>query len=313
MLTARMHIDCVVCPAGYLMPTLQRNQMPYGASAVSGSNADLPPTPNDLTVTCALGYRFSHVARALLAGRGHRVDRDCVLSFEARHRFEPCFSDTEDPWDSHIGFWPSLRPSTRPSSPSALASATCRKWSFLAHNAADLLDELAYRLPILVTPQGQRPTARRPATTYALTPFADQFLAKPYAAVLSALLQKVKERHGESELTDLLRETGQQLGRERATCVSATSDRARVDSVAEVINELGGVLEVEEQNGQFILTGYSCPLVAVVAVHGQACALTQALIETLLGQGKVQECCDRSGEIRCRFAIDLRASALAQG
>src|SRR5579883_931012 len=153
----------------------------------------------------------------------------------------------------------------------------------------------------LVTPQGQRPTARRPATTYALTPFADQFLAKPYAAVLSALLQKVKERHGESELTDLLWETGQQLGRERATCVSATSDRARVDSVAEVINELGGVLEVEEQNGQFILTGYSCPLVAVVAVHGQACALTQALIETLLGQGKVQECCDRHGEIRCRF------------
>ncbi|HVC35689.1 MAG TPA: ArsR family transcriptional regulator [Chloroflexota bacterium] len=159
----------------------------------------------------------------------------------------------------------------------------------------------------LVAPHGHRPTARRPATMYKLTPLADQLLTKPYAAVLSAVLQTVKERYGDSELTGLLREIGQRLGQERAARVLGLAGRARVETIAEVINDLGGVVEVEEQSSRFILTGYSCPLVAVVAAHAPVCALTQALIETLLGQGRVQECCDRHGEIRCRFAIDLGA------
>lgn len=156
----------------------------------------------------------------------------------------------------------------------------------------------------LVVPRGHRPTARRPAILYALTPRADQLLAKPYAAVLSAMLQTVKERCGERELVDQLQAIGQRLGRERAAQVSGPPGRARVESVAEVLNDLGGIVEVEEHEGRFILAGYSCPLVAVVADHTEACEVMRALIETLLGQGRVQECCERDGEILCRFAID---------
>lgn len=69
MLTALMHMGCVITPAGYLYPTLRRNQMPYGASAVTGPDADIPPTSEDLAAARALGFRVSHVARSLLAGR----------------------------------------------------------------------------------------------------------------------------------------------------------------------------------------------------------------------------------------------------
>lgn len=159
----------------------------------------------------------------------------------------------------------------------------------------------------LVVPHGHRPTARRPATLYVLTPLADQLLTKSYAAVLSAVLQTVKERYGERELEDQLREIGQRLGQERAVRVSGLSSRARVEAIAAVINDLGGVVEIEECDGRFVLAGYSCPLVAVVADHAQVCSLTRALIETLLGQGSVRESCERHGEIRCRFAIDPTA------
>lgn len=75
MLTVLMHIGCVVSPAGYLYPTLRRNEMPYGASAVTGPNADIPPTEEDLAAARALGFRVGHVARALLAGRGQEAFR----------------------------------------------------------------------------------------------------------------------------------------------------------------------------------------------------------------------------------------------
>lgn len=69
MLTALMHLSCVIVPAGYLYPTLRRNEMPYGASAVTGPNDDRPLTEDDLVGARALGFRVAHAARWLLVGR----------------------------------------------------------------------------------------------------------------------------------------------------------------------------------------------------------------------------------------------------
>ena len=82
MLTALMHMGCVISPAGYLYPTLRRNEMPYGASAVTGPNADRPPTEEDLGAARALGFRVAHVARALLAGRGQEDFRRRYLEWQ---------------------------------------------------------------------------------------------------------------------------------------------------------------------------------------------------------------------------------------
>lgn len=159
----------------------------------------------------------------------------------------------------------------------------------------------------LVAPRGQRPTARRPATLYALTSNADHLLAKPYAAVLSAILGSIREHHGDAELARHLRQIGRQLGSERAARVAGLQGRALVEELAAIINELGGIAEVEGgSEGQFTLTGHSCPLVAVVSDHAEACTLTQAMLETLVGPDQVRGCCTRGDEIRCCFAINLK-------
>ncbi|HVC34376.1 MAG TPA: NAD(P)H-dependent oxidoreductase [Chloroflexota bacterium] len=75
MLTALMHLSCVVVPAGYLYPVLRRNQMPYGASAVTGPTDELPLTEEDLIGARALGFRVAHVARWLLVGRAQEEFR----------------------------------------------------------------------------------------------------------------------------------------------------------------------------------------------------------------------------------------------
>ncbi len=75
MLTALMHLSCVVVPAGYLYPTLRRNEMPYGASAVTGPTDERPLTEADLIGARALGFRVAHVARWLLVGRSREEFR----------------------------------------------------------------------------------------------------------------------------------------------------------------------------------------------------------------------------------------------
>jgi NAD(P)H dehydrogenase (quinone) len=75
MLTALMHLGFVVVPAGYQYPVLGTNQSPYGASAVTGRDAEIPPTPDDLAAARWLGSRVSHVARCLLVGWGEEEYR----------------------------------------------------------------------------------------------------------------------------------------------------------------------------------------------------------------------------------------------
>jgi|SRR5579875_1064101 len=156
----------------------------------------------------------------------------------------------------------------------------------------------------LVAPHGWRPTVRRPAATYAPTSAADRLLPKPYAAVLSKLLQTIRDEHGSDKLAQLLRKVGEHLGREQAPRVAGLADRARVEAVAGVLTDLGGIVEVEEHDNGWLLVGYSCPLAAVAADHAEVCTLARVLIATLLGQDTVRECCERGGEPRCRFAIE---------
>jgi predicted ArsR family transcriptional regulator len=156
----------------------------------------------------------------------------------------------------------------------------------------------------LVAPCGWRPTARRPAATYAPTLAADQLLPKPYAAVLSKLLQTIRDEHGSDGLIRLLGEVGEHLGREQAPRVAGLADRARVEAIAGVLTDLGGIVEVEERNGGWLLVGYSCPLAAVAVDHAEVCTLARVLIATLLGRDTVRACCERGSKPRCRFAIE---------
>jgi predicted ArsR family transcriptional regulator len=157
----------------------------------------------------------------------------------------------------------------------------------------------------LVAPSRRRPGLRKPSATYALTEAADQLFPKPYANVLGAMIGEVRARHGDDEVVVVLRGIGDQLARERMSQVAKLAGRERVGAIARIINDLGGLAEVEERDGQLEVRGYSCPLVAIVNDHPEVCKLTQSTIEGLLGQGTVQEACQRGDRIACRFKIAL--------
>jgi predicted ArsR family transcriptional regulator len=140
----------------------------------------------------------------------------------------------------------------------------------------------------------------KPAFVYELTPEAEDLFPKAYEPVLRELLDTLAERLGPEESEALLRSVGRRMAEGQAP--PAHGIRARLEEAVEVLNELGGLAELEERNGSFIIRGYSCPLAAVTPEHPEACQMAEALITELAGV-PVRERCDRGKRPRCCFEV----------
>jgi len=150
----------------------------------------------------------------------------------------------------------------------------------------------------------QRGSVRRgsgkPAYVYELTSEAEDLFPKAYEPALGRLLDVLAERLGLEESEALLRSVGRRLAESKTIPTSST--RVRLEAAAGVLNELGGLAELEEQDGTFVIRGYSCPLAAVTPDHPEACRLAEALVAEVAGV-PVREHCDRSERPRCCFEM----------
>ena len=148
----------------------------------------------------------------------------------------------------------------------------------------------------------------KPAYVYELTLEAEDLFPKAYEPALRLLLDVLSERLGLEESEALLRSVGRRLVEGKAVPTRGT--RARLEAAAGVLNELGGLAELEEQDGTLVIRGYSCPLAAVTPDHPEVCRLAEALVADVAGV-QVHERCDRSERPRCCFEV-ARADDVAQ-
>jgi predicted ArsR family transcriptional regulator len=80
------------------------------------------------------------------------------------------------------------------------------------------------------------------------------------------------------------------------------SIRARLEAAVGVLNELGGLAELEERDGSFVIRGYSCPLAAVTPDHPEVCRMAETLVTEIAGV-PVYERCDRGERPHCCFEV----------
>jgi predicted ArsR family transcriptional regulator len=144
----------------------------------------------------------------------------------------------------------------------------------------------------------------KPAYLYELTPQAEELFPKAYELVLHRLLDVLAERLESDESEALLRSVGHLMAEEQT--VPTDSARARLETAIGVLNELGGLVELEERDSGFIIRGYSCPLAGVTPDHPEVCRMAETLIAELAGV-PVHERCDRGEKPRekprCCFEI----------
>lgn len=140
----------------------------------------------------------------------------------------------------------------------------------------------------------------KPAYVYELTSEAEELFPKAYEPTLGRLLDILGERLGPEESEVLLRSVGRRLAEGKTAPAGGT--RARLEAAAGVLNELGGLAEVEERDGTLVIRGYSCPLAAVTPEHPEVCRMAEALVAEVAGV-QVRERCDRGERPRCCFEV----------
>jgi predicted ArsR family transcriptional regulator len=140
----------------------------------------------------------------------------------------------------------------------------------------------------------------KPAYVYELTQEGEDLFPKAYEPTLRRLLDILSERLGPEESEALLRSVGRRLAEEHTT--RADGAHARLETAVEVLNELGGLAELEERDGAVVIRGYSCPLAGVTLDHPEVCRMAEALVGEVAGVS-VREHCERGERPRCCFEI----------
>jgi predicted ArsR family transcriptional regulator len=149
----------------------------------------------------------------------------------------------------------------------------------------------------------------KPAYVYELTSEAERLFPRAYEPVLGRLLDALSEGLGSQESEALLRGVGRRMAEERGTAEGGV--RARTKEAVAVLNELGGLAELEEREGGLAIRGYGCPLASVTPDHPEACRMVETLIAELTSVA-VRECCERGARPRCCFEVALAESTTAQ-
>ena len=152
----------------------------------------------------------------------------------------------------------------------------------------------------LVRQHGTRRGGGKPAYTYELTPEADTLFPKAYDEILVQLLDVLADRLEPKAVGQVLDDASRRLSVGR---VAPPGDlRSRVEWGAGVLRDLGGLPEVEECDGAFLIRGYSCPIGAVVSRNPGACRLAELLLSRVIG-APVRERCERGGSPHCGFEV----------
>jgi predicted ArsR family transcriptional regulator len=158
----------------------------------------------------------------------------------------------------------------------------------------------------IVEQGGPRRGTRKPSATYVLTAEGEQLFPKAYGPVLAALLDVLAEQTSPAALAGLLGVVGRRLA---AGQPAAPGDRhSRAHAAVGVLNELGGLAELEEEGDALIICGYSCPLPALAQRRPEICQMAAVLLTEVTGE-PVQEECQRDPVPRCRFRLSGREQA----
>jgi predicted ArsR family transcriptional regulator len=142
----------------------------------------------------------------------------------------------------------------------------------------------------------------KPAQLFGIAPGADQRFSRAYAPVLGALLEVLADRLEPAAVEAVAREAGRRLAAGIAVSVTARPDEA----VRQILEDLGGQVEVSRRPGGLLVEGCGCPLSEVTRGRPVACGAMETLLATALGH-PVTESCDRGSRPRCRFLVDLAA------
>ena len=143
---------------------------------------------------------------------------------------------------------------------------------------------------------------------YGVTAQAELLFSRAYVPILTQLLHVLVRRMPPDEFDALMREVAR--GTMSGRVLPRGPLRDRVGNASSLLNELGGLTEVNEETGFYVIQSHGCPLAVATADHPEVCNVLESILSEFVG-ATVMKCCDRYDRLRCCFEIarDLETSA----
>lgn len=162
----------------------------------------------------------------------------------------------------------------------------------------------------LVERRGSRRGTSKPARVYGVTTQAELLFSRAYVPILTQLLHVLAQRMTPAEFDSVMHEVGRRAMTGRATAPHGPV-RDRVVTASQLLNDLGGLSEVDEEDGLYVIRSHGCPLAAATAQHPEACNALESMLSEFVG-AKVTKCCDRYDRVRCCFEVARDSGATAE-
>src|SRR5881409_4039791 len=142
----------------------------------------------------------------------------------------------------------------------------------------------------LVAQSGMKPGVRKPHTTYALGPEAEQLFPKSYGRLVSLLMTIFSRQVKRRNLRAGMRAAGRTIAQEHLRALKGKTHQQRIDAALGILKELGGAATFREEDGKHFIYGNGCPIAAATANHPEACLLAESLLSEVIGSPVKQHC-----------------------
>jgi predicted ArsR family transcriptional regulator len=158
----------------------------------------------------------------------------------------------------------------------------------------------------LIEQRGSRRGASKPSRVYSVTTQAELLFSRAYIPILTQLLHVLARRLSPAEFDAIMHEVGRGAMGDRVSPRGPLGER--VVRASSLLNELGGLAEVDEENGLYVIRSHGCPLAAATANHPEVCNALESLLSEFVGT-RVTKCCDRYDRVRCCFEVSRDAGS----
>jgi predicted ArsR family transcriptional regulator len=144
----------------------------------------------------------------------------------------------------------------------------------------------------------------RPVYLYGLTDRAESIFPKTYGKFINEVFQTIENLDGTKKIDDIFRARKEKILAESKGVLSELSDQsAKVRTMAEMLNQNGYMVELEELDDGFRLKQFNCPVIEVAQKYNAACKYELELYRDLLGRGVSQSECISHGDTSCNYFI----------
>lgn len=151
----------------------------------------------------------------------------------------------------------------------------------------------------------------RPGFLYRLTATADDLFPKSYQTFAMDILTELERLDGRGKIDEIFRRRKERIAAEMTQSLSGKETVSeRLHALSDLLDRDGFISELEENDANFKLKQFNCPISKMALRFREACAHDLQLFREIIGEGVSREQCLADGDQACVYVIPKHDQAL---